>query len=152
VLAAVGQLGVELICEPGRSIIGPAGCLLTRVILDKPGFVVVDAAMTELIRPALYGAVHQVVPVIDAAPGTPSHPVDVVGPVCESGDILARKRELPRLAAGAWLAILGTGAYGMAMASTYNSRPRAAEVLVDGAAARLVRRRETIEDLLRLEE
>jgi diaminopimelate decarboxylase len=137
-----------ILFEPGRSIVGAAGVLLTRVNLVKHGeernFAIVDAAMNDLLRPALYGAWMEVQPVRTrvAAPIV----VDVVGPVCESGDWLARERELA-LAAGDLLAVMGAGAYGMSMASNYNSRPRPAEIIVDGRQAYCVRPRETIEDL-----
>ncbi len=146
-------LGVTLLLEPGRSIVGAAGVLLTRVLYRKTNghkkFLVVDAAMNDLIRPSLYQAEHQIVPVV--AGSGESEVVDIVGPVCESGDFFARGREVPSLAEGELLAILDAGAYGMALASNYNTRPRAAEVLVEGKAAKLVRRRETIADLLRSE-
>jgi diaminopimelate decarboxylase len=153
-----GALGVlagrkeQLVLDPGRSLVGNAGVLLTRVEYVKPGeaknFLVVDAAMNDLIRPALYGAWHEVKTVRESAPGAAVY--DVVGPVCESGDFLARER---RLAAreGDLLAIMSAGAYSMAMSSNYNTRPRAAEVLVAGGAAHLVRRRESVEDLFALE-
>jgi diaminopimelate decarboxylase len=138
--------------EPGRSIVGQAGALLTRVNVVKPGaeknFLVVDAAMNDLIRPSLYDAWMDVQPV--ASRDGPVRVYDVVGPICESGDWLARERELAA-EAGDLLAVLGAGAYGMSMASNYNSRGRAAEVMVDGERAYEIRRRETIEDLLALE-
>ena len=147
------KLGIKLLLEPGRSIVGPAGILLTQVLYRKTNgekkFVVVDAAMNDLIRPSLYQAEHQIVQV--QLDGEGSETVDVVGPVCESGDFFARNRELPHTNEGALLAILDAGAYGMALASNYNTRPRPAEVLVDGKSAKLVRRRETIADLLRSE-
>ena len=150
-LGPLKGLGVHLLLEPGRAIVGPAGALLTRVIYRKRNngkqFVVVDAAMNDLLRPSLYGAYHEIVPVVlqnDRA----TEIVDVVGPVCESGDFLARDRELPTVQEGELLAILDTGAYGMSLASNYNSRPRPAEVLVDGKRVRLVRRRESIHELL----
>jgi len=146
-------LGVELLLEPGRSIVGPAGVLLTRVLYRKTNgekkFVVVDAAMNDLIRPSLYQAEHHIVPV--QIGGQNSEVVDIVGPVCESGDFFARDRELSVLNEGDLVAILDAGAYGMALASNYNSRPRAAEVLVDGKSAKLIRKRETLRELLRLE-
>jgi diaminopimelate decarboxylase len=134
--------------------VGSAGILLTRVIYRKTNhgktFLVADAAMNDLLRPALYGAYHQIIPV--EAPGGNSHEtVDVVGPVCETGDFLARDRELPTTNEGDLLAVLDTGAYGMVLASNYNTRPRAAEVLIEGKTIRLVRRRESSADLLRLE-
>ena len=146
-------LGVKLLLEPGRSIIGPAGALLTRVQYRKKNglkqFVVGDAAMNDLIRPSLYQAEHQIVPV---HAGTSGHEVaDVVGPICESGDFFARDRQLSVTNEGDLLAILDAGAYGMSLASNYNSRPRPAEVLVDGKSAKLIRRRETIADLMRSE-
>jgi diaminopimelate decarboxylase len=143
-----------LIVDPGRSIVGNAGLLLTRVELVKPGdprsFLVVDAAMNDLVRPALYSAWHEVRPVLEPEPAAPQAVYDVVGPVCESGDFLAKDR---RLAAreGDLLALMSAGAYGMAMSSNYNSRPRAAEVLVEGSEAHLVRERETVAQLFALE-
>ena len=142
----------RLILDPGRSIVGNAGVLLTRVEYVKPGeaknFLVVDAAMNDLGRPALYGAWHEVKPVNESAPGGAVY--DVVGPVCESADFLARER---RLAAreGDLLAIMSAGAYAMAMSSNYNSRPRAAEVLISDQEAHLVRRREQVHELFALE-
>jgi len=146
-------LEIKLLLEPGRAIVGPAGVLLTRVVYRKTNgdknFVIVDAAMNDLIRPSLYQAQHQIVPVkaTNARPET----VDIVGPICESGDFFARDRELPVSAEGDLLAILDAGAYGMVLASNYNTRPRAAEILVDGKSAKLVRRRETAADLMRAE-
>ena len=145
------RLGVHVLLEPGRSIIGPAGSLLTRVVYlkrnDGKRFVIVDAAMNDLMRPSLYGAHHEIVPVSLAANNTLAV-VDIVGPVCESGDFFARNRELPEAQEGDLLAILDAGAYGMSLASNYNTRPRAAEVLVDGKTSRLVRKRESIADLM----
>jgi diaminopimelate decarboxylase len=152
--------------EPGRVIAGNSGVLVTEVIRVKPGvnspFVIVDAAMNDLIRPTLYDAFHRIWPVAPPAnvpappedyeadiPGT--RPADVVGPVCETGDFFARNRRLPAVGRGDLLAVFSAGAYGMAMSSNYNSRPRAAEVLVDGRTHRLIRRRETYEDLVRAE-
>ncbi len=157
--------GYRVLIEPGRAIAANAGLLVTRVLYVKQTpckrFVVVDAAMTELIRPALYGAYHFIWPAA-AGPHVPAGrgcrppfddlvPVDVVGPVCESADFLCRDRPLPAVRPGDVLAVFGAGAYGMSMASQYNSRPRAAEVLVDGRVARLIRRRETYDDLVRAE-
>ena len=113
-------------------------------------FLIVDAAMNDLLRPSLYGAYHQILPV-RASTGDPGETVDVVGPVCETGDFLARDRELPITEEGDLLAVLDTGAYGMVLASNYNTRPRPAEVLVDRKAIKLIRRRESVADLLRLE-
>jgi diaminopimelate decarboxylase len=140
-----------LLLEPGRVLVGNAGVLLTRVLYRKKTpakqFVMVDAAMNDLIRPALYDAHHEIVPVV-ARRRKPTQ-VDVVGPVCESTDVLARGRELVLPKPGELMAILSAGAYGMSMASTYNSRPRPAEVLVSGGQMRVVRVREPIEDLWR---
>lgn len=158
--------GLRVVLEPGRSIAANAGVILTRVLHVKASgdkrFVIVDASMNELIRPALYGAYHFVWPVAaGAAPPTlrgPQQPVeglvrcDVVGPVCESADFLAQDRDLPPLRRGDILAVFTAGAYAMVMASQYNSRPRPPEVLVDGSAARLIRRRETYDDLIAPEE
>ena len=153
-LAALGATRARIILDPGRSITGNAGLLLTRVEYVKPGaaksFLVVDAAMNDLLRPALYDAWHEVRAVREAPPGVCPVTYDVVGPVCESGDFLARERPLVA-GAGDLLAIMSAGAYGMSMSSNYNSRPRAAEVLVDGAQAHLIRARETVEDIFALE-
>jgi diaminopimelate decarboxylase len=143
-LAALGQRREKLIFDPGRSIVGNAGVLLTRVEYVKPGFLVVDAAMNDLIRPALYGAWHDVKTVRESAPGETVY--DIVGPVCESADFIAKGRRLAA-AEGDLLAVASAGAYGMSMSSNYNSRPRAAEVLVDGSRAHLVRRRESVDEL-----
>jgi diaminopimelate decarboxylase len=153
-LAALGRRKQQVVFDPGRSLVGNAGVLLTRVEYVKPGaarnFLVVDAAMNDLIRPPLYGAWHEVRPVQEPGPGAAAALYDVVGPVCESADFLAKER---RLAArqGDLLAVMSAGAYGMAMSSNYNSRPRAAEVLVSGETAHLVRRREVPEELFALE-
>jgi diaminopimelate decarboxylase len=153
-VAALRDRRETLIFDPGRSIVGNAGVLLTRVEYVKPGpaknFLVVDAAMNDLLRPALYDAWHEIRPVRESRAGTSAEIYDVVGPVCESGDFLARER---RLAAreGDLLAVMSAGAYGMSMSSNYNSRPRAAEVLVEGGQAHLVRSREAIENLFALE-
>lgn len=150
------NLNVHLLLEPGRSIIGPAGILLTSVIYKKSNdskrFLVVDAAMNDLIRPALYGAYHEVVPVAgDQGAPAKSETVDIVGPVCETGDFFARDRALPPVEEGDLLAILDAGAYGMALSSNYNTRTRPAEVLVSGKSAKVIRRREKVSDLLRAE-
>lgn len=158
-LAVTGPLrglNVHLLLEPGRSIVGPAGVLLTSVLYKKQNdgkrFLIVDAAMNDLVRPALYGAHHEIVPVEQAAHMyAEKETVDVVGPVCESGDFFARDRELPEVEEGDLLAILDAGAYGMALASNYNTRPRPAEVLVDGKSVKVVRRRETLRQLLETE-
>ncbi len=146
-------MNLHLLLEPGRAIVGSAGVLLTSVVYRKENngkrFVIVDAAMNDLIRPALYGAHHEIVPVMQPADlePIPNEPVDVVGPICESGDFFARDRELPRMEEGDLLAILDTGAYGMALASNYNTRPRPAEVLVSGKSAKVIRRREKVREL-----
>ncbi|PKO82873.1 MAG: diaminopimelate decarboxylase [Betaproteobacteria bacterium HGW-Betaproteobacteria-11] len=156
-LAQFADRREHLILEPGRSLVGNAGLLLTRVMVLKPGtdknFAVVDAAMNDLMRPALYDAWHDIVPVAAAGkvgPGDTALPWEIVGPVCESGDFLGHQRKLA-LHEGDLLAILSAGAYGMAMASNYNSRPRAAEVMIDGGEAHLIRRRETVGELYALE-
>ena len=147
----LGPLGLTLVLEPGRAIVGNAGLLLTRVVRTKRGadrdFVVVDAGMNDLIRPALYGAFHGAEAVVegDAAPA----PFELVGPVCESGDTFGRGRLLPPLAEGDLVAIRSAGAYGFTMSSNYNGRPRAAEVLVHDGQAQLVREREALPDLWR---
>jgi diaminopimelate decarboxylase len=153
VLPLLDGLPLTLLLEPGRSLVARAGVLVTRVLVVKENhgkrFVVVDAGMTELLRPALYDAYHRIEPV--SAGREEGAPVDVVGPVCETADFLARGRDLPHVEAGALLAIRDVGAYGFSMASTYNMRPRAAEALVDGGRLRLIRRRETFEDMVRAE-
>ncbi len=150
VLPALKELGVTVLVEPGRSIVGNAGALLTRTLYPKrtpsKRFLIVDAAMNDLLRPSLYESYHEIRPVRET-PG-PRHAMDVVGPICESGDFLAKDRELPEVAAGDLLAVMSAGAYGFAMSSQYNARPRAAEVLVEAARFRIIRRRETYEDLI----
>jgi diaminopimelate decarboxylase len=145
-------LGLKVLLEPGRAIIGPAGLLLITVIYHKHNngkqFLIVDAAMNDLMRPSLYGAHHEIIPVKLEARNRKSQAVDIVGPICETGDFFARNREVSPVAEGDLMAILDAGAYGMALSSNYNTRPRAAEVLVDGAKVRLIRRRETLRDLL----
>jgi diaminopimelate decarboxylase len=155
-VAPMRDLHVHLLLEPGRSIIGPAGVLLTSVVYKKTNdgkrFLVVDAAMNDLLRPALYGAYHEIVPVIrNLSDSEKTETADVVGPVCETGDFFARDRELPRIEEGDLLAILDAGAYGLALSSNYNTRPRPAEVLVTGKSVKVIRRREKISDLLRAE-
>jgi len=146
-------LPITLILEPGRVIVGNAGILVTKVLYTKSNkeknFIIVDAGMNDLIRPALYQAYHRIVPVEDREEEIIV--ADIVGPICESGDFFARDRKILRVKAGDLLAIMSAGAYGFVMSSNYNSRPRAAEVLVEGSDFFLVRRRETIEDLLNLE-
>jgi diaminopimelate decarboxylase len=149
VLGAIGRRPQTVIVDPGRSIVGNAGVLLTRVeYVKKPGFLVVDAAMNDLIRPALYGAWHDVKTVRESPPGDTVY--DIVGPVCESADFLAKGRKLAA-GEGDLLAIMSCGAYTMTMSSNYNSRPRACEVLVRDGKADMVRRRESIEELFALE-
>jgi diaminopimelate decarboxylase len=144
----LGERALEVVLEPGRAIAGNAGILLTRVEYLKPtathNFAIVDAAMNDLLRPALYQAVQEIVPAVRRAGAARAW--DIVGPVCETGDFLGKGRELV-LAAGDLLAVRASGAYGFTMSSNYNTRPRAAEVIVDGAEAHLVRRRETIAEL-----
>lgn len=151
VRTALAGFGGELLLEPGRFVIAQAGALLAQVLYVKRNgsktFVVTDAAMNDLIRPALYQAHHAIVPLRRRAKDQATV-VDVVGPVCESGDFFARDRSMPELTAGDGIAILDAGAYGMAQSSNYNTRPRPAEVLVDGGKHKLIRRRETLRDLL----
>lgn len=141
----------RILLEPGRYLVAEAGLLLSRVLLEKEGearrFLVLDAAMNDLLRPSLYDAWHDLVPLGDAAARAPVA-YDVVGPVCETGDTFATGRTMPRCEAGDLVAILGAGAYGASMASTYNSRPLAAEVLVDGDRYAVVRRRQTLDEMI----
>jgi diaminopimelate decarboxylase len=153
VLGPLRGLKLHLLLEPGRSIVGPAGVLLTRVLYRKTNnskrFLIVDAAMNDLLRPSLYGAYHEIVPVSRGSRKTET--TDVVGPICETGDFFARERKLPVVGEGDLLAILDVGAYGSVLGSNYNTRGRAAEVLVDGAKARVIRRQESVEDQMRME-
>jgi len=148
----VGHLGCEIEIEPGRNIVGNAGVLLSQVIYVKSGenrdFLIVDAAMNDLLRPAMYGAHHDIVPVIEPALGAAVHPYDVVGPVCESGDTFQKGAELPEMAAGGLIAFRSAGAYGAVMASEYNSRPLVPEVLVQGDHFAVIRARPTYEEML----
>ncbi|MFO1151553.1 MAG: diaminopimelate decarboxylase [Alsobacter sp.] len=148
-------LGCTLVFEPGRLIVGNAGILVTRVIYVKQGdgkaFVIVDAAMNDLIRPTLYEAHHDIKPVVLAAPDAGRLVADVVGPVCESGDFIARDRDMPRPGAGDLLAVMTAGAYGAVQAGTYNSRLLVPEVLVSGAAWAVVRPRPTYDELIGLD-
>lgn len=150
ILRPLRGLELKVLLEPGRSIVGSAGVLVTRVLYRKQNtgknFVIVDAAMNDLIRPSLYQAEHQIVPIQKNS--AECELVDIVGPICESGDFFARDRRIASVREDDVLAVLDTGAYGMALASNYNTRPRAAEVLVDGKTVRLIRRREKIQDLL----
>lgn len=152
VRAAVGPLGCHLLLEPGRVIVARAGVLLTRVLYTKQTrgrrFVIVDAAMNDFMRPALYGATHPITPA-HHSPRAPRRRASVVGPVCETGDCFLEDWPLPEVGSGDLLVIWGTGAYGMVLASNYNARPRPAEVLVEGRRFRVIRRRETRGDLVR---
>jgi diaminopimelate decarboxylase len=153
ILKPLRGLKVHLLLEPGRSIVGSGGVLLTQVLYKKRNgrktFLVVDAAMNDLMRPSLYNAFHSITPVLRQSRSFET--VDVVGPICESGDFLALNRKLPRMEEGDLLAIFDAGAYGMSLASNYNTRRRPAEVLIEEKSIRLIRRRETISDLLRTE-
>ena len=144
------DLGLKILLEPGRAIVGNAGVLLSRCLYEKRGtaktFKIVDAGMNDLIRPALYEGHHEIVPLRE--PGAARVKVDVVGPICESGDFFCQDRELPDFQPGDVVALMSAGAYGFVMASNYNSRPLPAEVLVDGSTASLVRRRQTLDDLI----
>ena len=154
VLAPLAELDVEILTEPGRVLFGPVGALIVRVLYVKKvhgrNFAVVDAGINDLIRPAFYSAYHRVVPVAGSGNGA-TRPVDIVVAVCESSDVFARNRELPELSRSNVLAILDTGAYGFAMASNYNLRPRPAEVVVEGAEHRIVRAAETEKELVNRE-
>ena len=142
-----------LVLEPGRALAGNAGILVTRALYhkesDKKRFLIVDAGMNDLIRPSLYEAYHEIKPVVEPSQGGTGTMVDVVGPICESGDFLAKDRSLPDVARGDLLAVMGAGAYGFSMSSNYNSRPRAAEVLVKGSDYFIVREHETYDDLVK---
>jgi len=151
---AIGPLGLHLLLEPGRALVGASGLLLTRVVdlKEYPGglrFAILDAGMTELMRPALYGAYHRIVPVTPREGAL--RPFEVVGPICESSDIFGRERMITPLEPGDLIAILDTGAYGSVMGSTYNRRPLPPEVLVTAGRPRVIRRRQTVEDMLALE-
>jgi diaminopimelate decarboxylase len=149
----VKGLDLTLVMEPGRVIVGNAGILVTKALYEKIGeskrFVIVDAAMNDLIRPSLYSAYHDIRPVSEALLQRPKHAVDVVGPVCESGDFLAKDRSLPEIKPGDLLAVMSAGAYGFVMASNYNSRPRVPEVLVKDSEVHVIRERESYDDLVR---
>ncbi|MFN3407071.1 MAG: diaminopimelate decarboxylase, partial [Caldimicrobium sp.] len=146
-------LPITLLLEPGRVIVGNAGVLITKVLYTKSNkeknFIIVDAGMNDLIRPAFYQAYHKIIPLVDKE--EEEIIADIVGPICESGDFLAKDRKIPKVKGGDYLVVMSAGAYGFVMSSNYNSRPRAAEVLVEGDQIFLIRRRETIEDLLALE-
>ena len=155
IVGAAGELGCTLILEPGRVIVGNAGILLTRVLYTKEGatkrFVIVDAGMNDLARPSLYGSYHRVEPVHGRV-GEEEQVADLVGPICESTDFLAKDRRMPAFQRGDLVALMSAGAYGFSMSSNYNSRPRVAEVLVKGNEYFVIRRRETYEELLSGEE
>ncbi|MEM9237216.1 MAG: diaminopimelate decarboxylase, partial [Verrucomicrobiota bacterium] len=146
----LADLGLKILLEPGRSIVGNAGVLLTSCLYEKKGsaktFKIVDAGMNDLIRPALYEGHHEIVPVKE--PGDERLKVDVVGPICESGDFFCQDRELPDFQPGEVIALMSAGAYGFVMASNYNSRPFPAEILVDGSEATVIRKRQTLDDLI----
>jgi diaminopimelate decarboxylase len=154
VLPLLRKSGLKIILEPGRFVSGNSGILVTKVIYTKRTprrkFVIVDSGMSDLIRPSLYEAYHKIIPVRPQANSNyTSEKVDVVGPICETGDFLGKDRLLPRLEKGDLLAVMGAGAYGFTMSSNYNARPRAAEVLVMGDKFYIVRRHETYKDLVR---
>jgi len=153
VIAEMQGMGCRLLLEPGRVIVGNSGALVARVLYTKKSeaknFIVVDAGMNDLVRPSLYDAYHEIRPVKKS--DAPEISADIVGPICESGDFLARSREIADLGQGELIAVMSAGAYGFSMSSNYNSRPRAAEVLVRGDGFTIIRQRETCEDLVRLE-
>lgn len=155
VRSITGNLGCHVTLEPGRALVGNAGILVTRVIFRKTGlhreFLIVDAAMNDLIRPSLYDAWHTILPVVEPSSDAPGSPIDVVGPVCESGDTFAVQRVLPHLDQEDLVAFLSAGAYGAVMSSSYNTRPLIPEVLVSGADHAVVRRRPTVEEMLAAE-
>ena len=153
--ALVEQLGdrdIEIVIEPGRAIAGNAGILLTEVLYLKhtqhKNFAIIDAAMNDLIRPAMYGAWHDIVPVTEAQVGTELHPIDVVGPVCETGDTFTRQRPLPPMQSGDLVAFRSAGAYGAVMASEYNTRPLIPEVLVHEHQFAVIRSRPTFDEII----
>ncbi|UEM18725.1 diaminopimelate decarboxylase [Skermanella mucosa] len=156
VRSITGNLGCHVTLEPGRALVGNAGILVTRVIFRKTGlhreFLIVDAAMNDLIRPSLYDAWHTILPVVEPSSDAPRSPIDVVGPVCESGDTFAVQRVLPHLDQEDLVAFLSAGAYGAVMSSSYNTRPLIPEVLVSGGDQAVVRRRPTIDEMLAAEQ
>jgi diaminopimelate decarboxylase len=151
VVELVKDMGCTILLEPGRVIVGNAGILVARVLITKKSsgktFVIVDAGMNDLMRPSLYGSYHGIQP--ETLRGRNRWTADIVGPICESGDFLARERDMPMVKAGDLLAVMSAGAYGFALSSNYNSRPRVAEVLVLGKRMKVIRKRETIKDLIR---
>ncbi|MDZ4286492.1 MAG: diaminopimelate decarboxylase, partial [Prosthecobacter sp.] len=152
VVPLLKKLGVRILCEPGRFMVGNAGVLLTKVLYEKKGgektFKIVDAGMNDLIRPTLYEGWHQIVPLKEPATNE-TEVVDVVGPICESGDFIAQNREIPLVSEGDYIAVMSAGAYGFTMASNYNTRPMPAEILVTGDKAHIVRDRQTLEDVIK---
>ena len=150
IVPVVKELGCHLILEPGRRISGNAGVLITKILYVKrredKTFYIVDAGMNDIARPSLYGAYHHIIPLTEKNGETVV--ADVVGPICETGDVIAKGRELPPLKEGDYIAVLSAGAYGFTMASNYNSRPRPAEVMVEGDSFRVIRQRETLSDLI----
>ena len=151
----VGDIGCRIMLEPGRVIAGNAGILVTRVIYVKEGptrtFVIVDAAMNDLMRPSLYDAYHEIVPVTEPSSNVALSDVDIVGPICETGDTFGTKRQMPALKSGDLLAIRTAGAYGAVMSGTYNTRPLVPEILVRGEDYTVVRRRLSVDDMLAME-
>ncbi len=149
----VKDLGLTLVMEPGRVIVGNAGILVTKALYEKAGetkhFVIVDAGMNDLIRPSLYGAYHEIRPLNEEAAHRAKRQMDIVGPVCESGDFLAKDRSLAAVKPGELLAVMSAGAYGFVMSSNYNSRPRVPEVLIRGGEIHVIRERETYDDLIK---
>ncbi|MEO8206105.1 MAG: diaminopimelate decarboxylase [Chthoniobacterales bacterium] len=152
IVPTLQKLGLRILFEPGRFLVGNAGVLLNKVLYIKEtpakNFVVVDGGMNDLIRPALYEGWHEIVPLKEAKADAPLAPVDIVGPVCESGDFFAQDRELPPLQADDLIALMSAGAYGFVMSSSYNSRPLLAEILVEGDKVTVARQRQTYEDLI----
>ena len=152
IVPLVRDLGLKILLEPGRFIVGNAGVLVTRCLYEKKGsaktFKIVDAGMNDLIRPALYEGHHEIVPLKQPASGARRAVVDVVGPICESGDFFCQNRELPDFQPGECVALMSAGAYGFVMASNYNSRPLPAEVLVEGDTATVIRNRQSLDDLI----
>lgn len=155
ILDEIKGFGCTLILEPGRVIVGNAGILVSRVLYTKENeekrFVIIDAGMNDLVRPSYYGSYHQILPVIQK-PGQEEMVADVVGPICESTDFLAKGRKIPRLHPGDLIAVMSGGAYGFSMSTNYNSRPKVAEVLVKDDQMFVIRQRESYEDLIRGEE
>jgi len=152
IIPLLKKTGLKIIMEPGRFIVGNAGILVVKVLYikqtPKKKFIIVDAGMNDLIRPALYGAYHNILPL---RKNSRTEKADIVGPICESGDFLAKERQLPKVKVGDYLAVMSTGAYGFSMSSNYNSRLRAAEVMINGNKISVIRKRETFEDLIRNE-